>query len=92
MSKKGLFLFIFPLLFSFFLNSQPISSVFLEDKPFVPLAKINLELINQLEQIPNYVGASAPEKDFIYWTNFARLYPKSFAGPREASEWPCDGA
>ena len=78
MSKKGLFLFIFPLLFSFFLNSQPISSVFLEDKPFVPLAKINLELINQLEQIPNYVGASALEKDFIYWTNFARLYPKSF--------------
>lgn len=78
MSKKGLFLCIFPLLFSFFLNSQSISSVFLEDKPFVPLVKTNEGLLNQLEQIPNYLGASDLEKDFIYWTNFARLYPRSF--------------
>ncbi len=78
MSKKGLFLTVFPLLFSFFLNSQPISTVLLEDKPFVPLAKINLELLNQLEKSPNYLSSSDLEKDFIYWTNFARLNPKSF--------------
>jgi uncharacterized protein YkwD len=78
MSKKGLFLCVFPLLFSFYLNSQSISAVTLVDKLFIPLAKINEDLLNQLEQVPNYVGASDLEKDFIYWTNFARLYPKSF--------------
>ena len=78
MNKKGLFLSILSIFFSFFLNSQPFSSVFLENKPFHPLAKINQELIRQLETSSFYVGASNLEKDFIYWTNFARLYPKSF--------------
>jgi uncharacterized protein YkwD len=78
MIKKGLFLSIFPLLFSFFLNSQPFSSVLLEDKPFVPLAKINQGLLKRLEESPIFLNASKPEKDFIYWTNFARLYPRSF--------------
>ncbi len=78
MTKKGLFCCIFLLLFSFFLNSQPISSVFLEDRPFVPAVKINLLLLNQLEQSPHFVGASDLEKEMIYWTNFSRLYPKLF--------------
>jgi Cysteine-rich secretory protein family len=78
MIKKGLFLSVFPLLFSFFLNSQPFSAVFLEDKPFVPLAKINQSLLNQLEESAVFLNSSKLEKDFIYWTNFARLYPKSF--------------
>ncbi|TAH09182.1 MAG: hypothetical protein EAZ12_06735 [Sphingobacteriia bacterium] len=78
MSRKRLFLSFLPLLFSLFLNSQPISSVILEDKPFVPLAKINQTLLHQLEQSPIFLNASQLEKDFIYWTNFARLYPVSF--------------
>jgi uncharacterized protein YkwD len=78
MTQKGLFLSIFLVFFSFFLNSQPIGSVFLEDKPFVPLAKINQSLLRQLEESAVFLNSSKLEKDFIYWTNFARLFPVSF--------------
>ncbi len=78
MIQKRIFLSILSLLFSLFLNSQPISSVLLEDKPFVPLVKINQSLLHQLEESTIFLSASQLEKDFIYWTNFSRLYPKSF--------------
>lgn len=78
MIKKGLFVSIFSILCCFFLNSQPSSTVILKDKPFNPLAKINLELIDELEKNPDFLAASKLEKDFIYWTNFSRLYPGSF--------------
>ena len=78
MIKKGLFLSIFLLFFTFFLNSQSISAVFLEDKPFIPLAKINHTLLQQLKENPIYRASSELEKDFIYWVNFARLQPFSF--------------
>jgi uncharacterized protein YkwD len=50
----------------------------LEDKPFVPLVKIKQSLLNQLEENTVFLNASQLEKDFIYWTNFSRLYPVSF--------------
>lgn len=66
------------ILFSFFLNAQHFSSVILRDKPFRAPAMNNNYILNQLEKNEIYLELNQSEKEFIYWTNYARLFPKSF--------------
>ncbi len=66
------------ILFSFFLNAQHFSSVILRDKPFRAPAMNNKFILNQLEKNDIYSELNQSEKEFIYWTNYARLFPKSF--------------
>lgn len=59
-------------------KAQPYSTVTLIDKPFTPIVSTNQALIKKLEQNAVYNASSSIEKDFIYWTNFARLFPRVF--------------
>lgn len=65
-------------LFSFFLNAQHFSSVILRDQPFRAPAMNNRFILNQLEENDIYSELNQSEKEFIYWTNYARLFPKNF--------------
>lgn len=66
------------ILFSFYLNAQQFSSVILSDKSFLAPSMTNRVILNQLEKNKNYSILNQSEKDFIYWTNYARLFPKNF--------------
>jgi len=66
------------LIFSNFLSAQRYSQVILKDIPFEPNIELNKELVQQLEQNSIYQSSSKAARSFIYWTNFARLYPKTF--------------
>ena len=66
------------ILFSFFLNAQHFSSVILSDKPFIAPAMTNRILLDQLEKNKLYSNSKLSEKEFIYWTNYARMFPIQF--------------
>jgi len=66
------------ILFSFYLNAQQFSSVILSDKSFLAPSMTNRVILNQLEKNKNYSILNKSEKEFIYWTNYARLFPKDF--------------
>ena len=66
------------ILFSFYLNAQQFSSVILTDIPFNAPTMTNRIILNKLEINKNYAVLNQPEKEFIYWTNYARLFPKEF--------------
>jgi len=66
------------ILFSFYLNAQQFSSVILNDEPFFAPVMTNKVILNQLEKNKNYSILNQSEKEFIYWTNYARLYPVCF--------------
>ena len=59
-------------------KAQPYSTVTLIDKPFTPPVSKNQGLIKKLEQNAVYNASSSIEKDFIYWTNYSRLFPQAF--------------
>ncbi|OYW81803.1 MAG: hypothetical protein B7Y37_05550 [Sphingobacteriia bacterium 28-36-52] len=69
----GCFLFC-----SGYLNAQQYSQVVLKDIPFEPNIAMNADLVKKLEQNSVYQSASKAARSFIYWTNFARLYPMAF--------------
>jgi uncharacterized protein YkwD len=79
MPKSRLFFCFLLSLFSSFLKSQTFSTVRLEDKPFYHLVKKNKEIVSKLEKNTVYTESTKDEQEFIYWTNHARLYPKSFS-------------
>ncbi len=66
------------ILFSFYLNAQKYSSVILTDEPFACPTMTNRVILNQLEKNKTYFKLNRSEKEFIYWTNYARLFPKDF--------------
>ncbi len=66
------------ILFSFFLNAQHFSAVTLTDDPFTGPAITNRIILNQLEKNKLYTKLSPSEKEFVYWTNYARLFPMCF--------------
>lgn len=66
------------ILISFFLNAQHFSTVTLTDNPFDGPAITNRIILNQLEKNKLYLKLSPPEKEFVYWTNYARLFPVCF--------------
>ncbi|MDD2794131.1 MAG: CAP domain-containing protein [Sediminibacterium sp.] len=76
--------FFYPLFFLVLLapgisgKAQTVSSVTLIDQPFVFPGEKNKHLIQTLETYPAYKKASHQEKELIYWTNYARLYPVPF--------------
>ncbi len=59
-------------------KAQPYSTVSLIDKPFILSINKNPYIIKRLEENSIYNSSSSIEKDFIYWTNFARLFPHTF--------------
>lgn len=59
-------------------KSQTVSSVTLIDQPFHFPGEKNKNLIQTLETYPAYKKASRQEKELIYWTNYARLFPTYF--------------
>lgn len=59
-------------------EAQPYSTVTLIDKPFNPPVSRNQGLIKKLEQNAVYNASSTIEKEFIYWTNYSRLFPQAF--------------
>jgi len=59
-------------------KAQTVSSVTLIDQPFLFPGERNKKLIQTLEIYPGYKKASQQEKDFIYWTNYSRLFPIHF--------------
>lgn len=60
------------------LNAQRYSQVILKDIPFEPNIAMNEELVEKLEQSSIYQSSNKASRSFIYWTNYARLYPKAF--------------
>lgn len=77
MLLKQVTLFVGLIGWSFGLQAQSHGSVTLILKPFV-ISKTNKELILRLEEYPIYQDANEQEKELLYWTNFARLFPKLF--------------
>lgn len=61
-----------------FVNSQEIGSVDFEDRPFQLLIKKRAFILESLQDYEAYKIALPEEKEFIYWTNHARLFPQSF--------------
>lgn len=59
-------------------EAQTVSSVTLIDQPFAFPGEKNKNLIQTLETYPAYKKASRLEKELIYWTNYARLFPAQF--------------
>ena len=59
-------------------SAQSYSSVTLINKPFNFPGNKNKSLLEQLAHYPVYQKASLLEQDFIYWTNYSRLYPVNF--------------
>lgn len=66
------------LFFSGYINGQSYSQVVLRDIPFEPNIELNKDLVEKLEDNKVYRSSSKAARSFIYWTNFARLYPKVF--------------
>jgi hypothetical protein len=67
------------LLFFFgYISGQSYSQVVLKDIPFEPNIEINDELVEKLAQNSIYRSSSKEARSFIYWTNYARLYPEAF--------------
>lgn len=66
------------LFFSGYINGQSYSQVVLRDIPFEPNIELNKDLVEKLEDNKVYRSSSKAARSFIYWTNFARLYPKIF--------------
>lgn len=66
------------LLFTSYLNAQRYSQVILKDIPFKPEIAIKQDILDQLEENPIYKSSNKAAQSFIYWTNYARLYPKDF--------------
>lgn len=79
MPKFRFFLSFLLILFSFYLNAQDFSSVVLIDKPFIAPAMTNSFILNRLEKNNTFLLLNKSEKKFIYWTNYARLFPKEFS-------------
>lgn len=66
------------LFFSGYITAQSYSQVVLKDIPFEPNIELNMDLVEKLEENKVYRSSSKAARSFIYWTNFARLYPKAF--------------
>ncbi len=66
------------LFFSGYITAQSYSQVVLKDIPFKPNIELNMDLVEKLEENKVYQSSSKAARSFIYWTNFARLYPKAF--------------
>lgn len=70
------------LFFIFFLHflgvSQEIGSVDFEDRPYQLSIKKRAFIVESLQDYEAYKIALPEEKEFIYWTNHARLFPQSF--------------
>ncbi|MCU0351619.1 MAG: hypothetical protein MUF43_12475 [Flavobacterium sp.] len=67
------------LVFSFFtIDAQNYSQVVLTDIPFEPSLIIKKDIKEKLEGNPIYKDLDHLSKSFIYWTNYARLYPREF--------------
>lgn len=75
-SKLVVFLFFFFTLAS--IQAQQSSQVVLKDVPFEPKIPMKEDLLKKLEESPIYMTSNKSAQSFIYWTNFARLYPKEF--------------
>lgn len=61
-----------------FANSQEIGSVDFEDRPLQVTIKKRAFILENLQDFEAYKIALPEEKEFIYWTNYARLFPQSF--------------
>jgi uncharacterized protein YkwD len=59
-------------------NAQSYSSVTLINQPFNFPGNKNQSLLDLLAHYPVYQKASQLEQDFMYWTNYSRLYPVNF--------------
>lgn len=66
------------LLLTGYLNAQSYSQVILKDIPFKPAIAIKQDLLDKLEENSIYTSSNKATQSFIYWTNYARLYPKDF--------------
>jgi hypothetical protein len=75
-SKLIVFLFVFFSLAT--IQGQQSSRVVLKDIPFEPNIPIKEDLLKKLEETSLYNSSTKAAQRFIYWTNFARLYPKEF--------------
>lgn len=73
------FVFIAFLVFSMSCSTaQNHGSVTLIDQSFEPVIEQKGELLELLKTNSIYKSSSKPTQSFIFWTNFARLYPKRF--------------
>ena len=66
------------LFFSGYISGQSYSQVVLKDIPFEPNIALNKDLVEKLEENKVYRSSNKAARSFIYWSNYARLYPKAF--------------
>ncbi|WP_439504796.1 CAP domain-containing protein [Sediminibacterium sp.] len=59
-------------------NAQNYSQVVLTDIPFEPKLAVKQVILEKLTQNKTYRGSDPLSQSFIYWTNYARLYPNEF--------------
>lgn len=73
--SKVLFLSLF---FHFLGISQETGSVDFDDRPFQLTIKKRSFILDRLDAYEAYKIALPEEKEFLYWSNFARLFPQNF--------------
>jgi len=71
------FLF-FVFFLGFFGNAQETGSADFADRPFQLTLQKSAVILDKLKENEAYKIALPEEKAFIYWVNYARLFPKSF--------------
>lgn len=59
-------------------NAQNYSQVILTDIPFEPKLVVKEAILEKLTQNKAYRASDPLSQSFIYWTNYARLFPKEF--------------